>query len=45
MMLGEYIQELGIVSVLAVPEKLLKAGFEFKHTDIQDCLHAELQSD
>ena len=45
MMLGEYLQELGVVSVLAVPEKLLKAGFEFKYTDIQDCLLAELQSD
>ena len=34
-----------LVEYLAVPDKLLKAGFEFKHTDIQDWLHAELQSD
>ena len=45
MVLGEYLQELGIVSVLALPEKLLKAGFQFKYTDIQDCLHAELKPD
>ena len=42
MILGEYLQELGVASVLAVPDKLLKAGFQFKYTDIRDCLHAEL---
>ncbi len=41
-MLGEMIQELGLASVLAIPEKLMKAGFEFKHSDLRACLKQEL---
>ncbi len=39
---GNYIQELAIDSCLAVPEKLLNAGFEFRYRDIRDCLRQAL---
>ncbi len=39
---GQYIQELGIASALAIPEKLLKSGFEFKYPELRQCLEAEL---
>ena len=40
--IGNYVQELAINSVLAIPEKLLDAGFEFEHRDLRECLRYEL---
>ena len=40
--LGQMIQELGLASVLAIPEKLMKAGFEFENRDLRGCLKQEL---
>ncbi len=41
-MFGQMIQELGLASALAIPENLMKAGFEFKHSDLRACLKQEL---
>jgi uncharacterized protein (TIGR01777 family) len=40
--IGNYIQELGLSSALVIPEKLMQAGFEFQHRDLRECLHYEL---
>ncbi len=41
---GEYMQELGIDSALAIPEKLLQSEFQFKYPDLRECLRQELLS-
>ena len=43
--MGNYIQELAIDSKLVIPEKLMQAGFEFEHRDIQACLEHEFGND
>ena len=40
--IGNYVQELAINSALVIPEKLINAGFEFKHRDLTACLEYEL---
>ena len=39
---GQYIQELAIVSARATPKRLLDAGFEFKYPGLKPCLEQEL---
>lgn len=45
MMLGEIADEGLLSSERAVPEKLLKAGFEFRYKTIREGLHAALSAD
>ena len=45
LVIGNYIQELAINSALVIPEKLLDAGFEFKHRDLRECLRQEIGQD
>ncbi len=40
--IGNYVQELAIDSALVIPEKLIQAGFEFKHWDLRECLEREI---
>ena len=42
LLFGQYIQELAIASARATPERLLRAGFEFKYPDLKSCLTQEL---
>ena len=42
LLFGQYIQELAIASARATPERLLRAGFEFKYPDLESCLEQEL---
>ena len=39
--IGNYVEELALNSALVIPEKLLDAGFEFKHRDLRECLQEE----
>ena len=42
LVIGDYVQELAINSALVIPEKLLKADFEFKFREVGECLRNEL---
>lgn len=42
LVIGNYIQELAINSAFVVPEKLMDAGFKFKHRDLRECLRQEI---
>lgn len=42
--IGNYVEELALNSALVVPEKLLDAGFKFKHPDLRTCLQHEFNT-
>ena len=42
LLFGQYVQELAVASARATPERLLRAGFEFKYPDLKSCLRQEL---
>ena len=42
LLFGHYVQELAVASARATPERLLRAGFEFKYPDLKSCLRQEL---
>ena len=43
--IGNYVEELALNSALVIPEKLLNAGFKFKHPDLPTCLQHEFNPD